>query len=105
VLGATRRQFLANYAQGQELVTLQAQDRAEAHDIGGREQAIATCCAPRSEQLLVLQVADLRDRDVGELTLELLADGADREGLASPAGSAGLSSVLDAHRSLSAPGK
>jgi hypothetical protein len=36
----------------------------------------------RVEQLLILEVADLRDRDVVELVLQDLADGADRQRLA-----------------------
>ena len=44
-------------------------------------EAVAAGRAPRREQLLILEVADLRDRDVRELVLERLADGADRHRL------------------------
>ena len=75
-------ELLADHPQRQELVALQAQDRAQARDVGGGVEPVAAGRAPRREQLLVLQVADLGDRDVGELLRERLADGADRQGLA-----------------------
>src|SRR5205823_8131449 len=79
---APRRQLLADDAQRQELVALQAQDGPQALDVRLGVEAVAALRPARLEQLLVLEVADLRDRDVGELALELLADGADRQRLA-----------------------
>src|SRR5204862_2641323 len=76
-----RRQLLADYLQRQELVALQAQDRAQALDVRLGVEAVAALGAARLEQLLALEVADLRDGDLRELPLELLADGADRQGL------------------------
>ena len=43
------------------------------------EQAVPAPRAPRREQALILEVADLRDRDVRELRLQTAADGADRQ--------------------------
>ena len=63
-------EFLADDPQRQELVALQPQDRAQPLDVLRREEAVAAGRAPRREQLLLLQVPDLRDRDVGELVLE-----------------------------------
>ena len=79
-------ELLADDPQRQELVALQAQDRAQPLHVAARVEAIAAGRAPRRQQLLVLQVADLRDRDVRELLLERLADGADRHRLARRAG-------------------
>ena len=64
---AGRVELLADHAQRQELVALEAQDRLQPLEVLGAEQAVAALRAPRSEQPLVLEVADLRDRDVGEL--------------------------------------
>ena len=55
-------------------------------DVAGGVEPVAAGRAPRRQQLLVLEVADLRDRDVRELLLERLADGADRHRLARRAG-------------------
>src|SRR4051794_11729818 len=74
---APGRQLLADHAQRQELVALHAQDRAQARDVGLRVQPVAARRAPGLQQLLVLQVADLGDRDVRELLPERLAHGAD----------------------------
>ena len=43
------------------------------------EEPVAALRAPRRQQPLVLEVADLRDRDVRELGLQPPADGADRQ--------------------------
>ncbi len=75
------RQLLTDHRERQELVALQPQDRPQARDVGGGVEPVAAGRAPRRQQLLVLQVADLRDRDVGELLLEPLADRADRQRL------------------------
>src|SRR4051812_6682981 len=80
-LGAPRGELLADDAQRQELVALQAQDRPQAGDVARAVEPVAARRAPRREQLLVLEVADLRDRDVRELLLERLAEGADRHRL------------------------
>ena len=69
----------------------------KAVDVGGPVEPVAAGCAPRREQLLVLQIPDLRDRDVGELALELLHDGPDREGLL--LARRGAADDLGAHRS------
>src|SRR5207248_1771215 len=65
--------------QRQELVSLQAQDRLEPLDVLLAEHAIAALRPSWREQPLVLEVADLRDRDIRELLFEHSADGADRE--------------------------
>src|SRR5215208_625632 len=80
-IGAPGGELLPDHPQRQELVALQTQDRAQSIDLARAVEAVAARRAPRGEQLLVLEVADLRDRDVGELALELLADRPDREGL------------------------
>ena len=77
-IGGRSAELLANNAQRQELVALQAQDRDQALDVCLGEQAVAAACAPRLQQALILEVADLRDRDVGELVPQALAHRADR---------------------------
>src|SRR4029079_11918881 len=71
--------LLAEHPQRQELVALQAQDRLEALDVVLAEEPVAALRASRREQALILQVADLRDRDVRKLGLQPPADRADRE--------------------------
>src|SRR6185437_1197935 len=67
--------------------------------VATRVEAIAARRAPRGQQLLILEVADLRDRDGRELLLERLADGADRHRLARCAGlGVGLDLVVDGFR-------
>ena len=78
---AARGQLLADDPQRQELVALHAQDRAQPRDVAGRVEPVAAGRAPRLEQLLVLEVADLRDRDVRELLAQRLAHRADRHRL------------------------
>src|SRR3954465_11997330 len=80
-LGAPRGELLADDAQRQELVALQAQDRPQPRDVARAVEPVAARRAPRREELLVLEVADLRDRDVGELDLERLAQRPDRHRL------------------------
>src|SRR2546429_584889 len=63
----------------QELVPLQAQDRLQALDVVLAEEPVTALGATWRKQSLVLEVADLRDRDVRELGLQAPADGADRE--------------------------
>src|SRR2546423_551871 len=78
---AAGRQLLADHPQRQELVALEPEDRLQPLDVAGGIEPVAAGRSPRREQLLGLQVADLRDRDVRELALELLDDSPDREGL------------------------
>ena len=78
-----RGELLADHAQRQELVALEPEDRLEALDVVLAEEAVAAPRAARREQALVLEVADLGDRDVRELALQRAADGADREQRAS----------------------
>ena len=70
-------ELLADHAQRQELVALQAQDRRETLDVVSGEQAIPTACPLRRDQALVLEVANLGDGDVRELVAKRLADGTD----------------------------
>src|SRR5206468_1759924 len=60
---------------------LEAQDGPQARDVAGRVEPVAARRAPGRQQLLVLEVADLRDGDVGELQREVLADRSDRHAL------------------------
>ena len=87
-LGAPARELLADHPQGQELVALEAQDRAQPAQVLLRVEPVAAGRALGLQQLLVLEVADLRDRDVGELGLERLGHGPDRHGLAARGGRA-----------------
>src|SRR5919199_4636024 len=87
-----RGKLLTDHAQRQELVALEAQERLEPLDVLLAEEPIAALRPPEREQALVLEVADLRDRDVRELLLEPRADGADRE--QAPGGGGGFG---DAH--------
>src|SRR5919199_3098557 len=87
-----RRELLADHPQRQELVALEAQDRLQPLDVLLAEEPVAALRAPQREEALVLEVADLRDRDVRELVLEPRADGADRE--QAPGGGGGFG---DAH--------
>src|SRR5262249_11063262 len=82
LLARAGRKFLTDHPQREELVALHAQDRAQPLDVGLAVEAISAGRAPRREQLLVLEVADLRDRDVVEFLPQDLRDGADRERLA-----------------------
>ena len=74
-----RGQFLPDHAQRQELVPLQAENRLQALDVVLAEEPVTALRPPRREQALVLEVADLGDRDVRELGLEAPADRADRK--------------------------
>src|SRR5688500_8086307 len=76
--GAARGQLLADHPQGQELVALEPQDGLEPLDVLLAEESIAAARALRRQQALVLEITDLRDRDVLELALQPRADGADR---------------------------
>ena len=79
-------QLLADHLQRQELVALHPQDRSQLLDIGLAVEPVTATRAARREQLLILEIADLGDRDVLELLAEDLADGADRQRLAGPRG-------------------
>jgi hypothetical protein len=86
-LASRRRELLTNNAQRQELVALQPEDGLQPVDVVLGEEPVAALRPPRREQALILEVADLRDRNVGELVLEAPADRADGEGpLARPVG-------------------
>src|SRR5207248_818588 len=74
-----RGQFLADHPQRQELVPLQAQNRLQAVDVVLGEEAVAALRALRRHESFALEVADLRDRDVREFGLEVLAHRADRQ--------------------------
>src|SRR5207249_10829016 len=78
-LRARRRELLPDHAQRQELVPLEPQDRLQPLDVLLAEEAVATLRAPRRQEALVLEVADLRDRDVRKVGFQAPADGADRE--------------------------
>ena len=69
---AGRRELLPDHAQRQELVALEPEDRLEALDVVLGEEPVAALRPARREQALVLEVADLRDRDVRELLSSLL---------------------------------
>ena len=71
-------ELLADHPQGKELVALQAQDGAQALDLERGVEPVAAGRPLRRDELLVLEVADLRDRDRGEVRLQQLADGADQ---------------------------
>src|SRR5579864_377526 len=79
LLARAGSELLADHAQRQELVALHAQDRLERLHVLLGEEPVAALRTLRRQQALVLEVADLRDRDVRELGLETAADGADRE--------------------------
>jgi len=59
-------------------LALQPQNGRETLDVRLREQPVAAARAAGLEQPLILEVPDLRDRDVGVFVAEALADGADR---------------------------
>src|SRR5919198_6201797 len=72
-------ELLADDAERQELVALQAQDRLQPLDVLLAEEPVAALRPPRREQALILEVADLRDGDVRELVFQHPADGPDRQ--------------------------
>ncbi len=78
---ATGGELLTDHAKRQELVALEPQDRPQAGHVDRRVEPVSAARPARREQLLILEVADLRDRDVRKLALELLAHRADRERL------------------------
>ena len=82
ILRLQRDEFLPLRVIRQEL----AAGRGSEPDVGpsaaapaGDARPGAALRAPRRQQLLVLEVAHLRDRDLRELALELLHHGADRQ--------------------------
>src|SRR5579884_11777 len=79
VLAGARFELLPDDAERQELVALQAEDRLQALHVVLREEPVAALRAPRSQQALILEVADLRDRDIRELVLEPAAHRPDRQ--------------------------
>jgi len=58
---------LADHPEREELVPLEPQDGLEPLDVLVGEEPIAAPGSPRPEQALILEVTDLRDRDVGKL--------------------------------------
>ncbi len=58
---------LADHPEREELVPLEPQDGLESLDVLVGEEPIAAPGPPRPEQALILEVTDLRDRDVGKL--------------------------------------
>src|SRR5581483_1884834 len=84
LLARARGELLADHAQRQELVALEAQDGLQPLDVLLGEEAVAALRPAQREQPLVLEVADLRDRDVRELRLQAAADLPDREQPLSP---------------------
>src|SRR5205085_8967725 len=56
-------ELLPDHPQRQELVSLHAEDGPQALDIGLAVEAVAALRPARGEQLLVLEIADLGDRD------------------------------------------
>ncbi len=77
-LGARRPQLLPDHAERQELVPLEPQDRDQPFDIRLGEEPVAAPCPAGMEKSLILEVPDLRNRDVGKLVAQALAHGADR---------------------------
>ena len=75
---AARVDRVLDHSERQELVALHAQDRLEALDVRLREQPIPAARPPGPQETLILEVADLRDRDVGKLRPQQLAHCADR---------------------------
>ena len=73
-----RRELLADHPQRQELVALQEQDRLEPLHVLLAEEPVAAARALRRQQALILEVADLGDRDVREVGLQARAHRADR---------------------------
>src|SRR5690349_6761266 len=78
---AGRVELVLDHAQRQELVALQPQDRLQPLEVVLAEEAIAALRPARRQEPLVLEVADLRDRDVGELRREAPHDLADPQEL------------------------
>src|SRR5206468_7343915 len=84
LLLAGRVEFVLDHPQWEELVPLQPQDRLQPFEVCLAEEPVAALCAPRRQQALVLEVADLRDRDVRELLDQPTDDLADaKQALAS----------------------
>src|SRR6185503_6973283 len=79
-LALRRGELLPDHTERKELVPLQPENRLEAVDVVLREEPVAALRPPWRQEALVLEVADLRDRDVRELVLQSPADGANREG-------------------------
>src|SRR5881397_490211 len=77
--GGRLLQLLADHLQRQELVPLQPQDRLQPFELLLAEEAVPAARPLRRHEPLPLEVADLRDRDVGELALEAIADRTDRQ--------------------------
>src|SRR5207245_5817065 len=61
-----RRELLADHPEREELVALEPENRLQPLDVLLAEEAVPAAGAARRQQALVLEVADLRDGDVGE---------------------------------------
>jgi len=72
-------ELLADDAERQELVPLESQDRLEAFHVLLGVEAVSPLRPTGGQEPLVLEVADLRNRDVRELRAQSPPDGADRE--------------------------
>src|SRR5262249_20340273 len=81
LLQAGRVELVLDHAQRQELLALQAEDRPQALEVVLAEEPVAALRPSWREQAFVLEVADLRDRDVRELLREAPDDLADPEQL------------------------
>src|SRR5439155_7228968 len=79
LLAGTRGELLADHAQRQELVALEAQDRLEPLDVVLAAEPVAALRPLGRQETLVLEVPDLRDRGVGVLRFQPATHGADRE--------------------------
>src|SRR5207302_8679952 len=77
-LGLSRQSALDDL-QREEVLTLLAQDPAQALDVVVVELSVARGRALGVEQALALEESDLRDRDVGELVLQQRQDLPDRQ--------------------------
>src|SRR5262245_22490370 len=77
--GSGSGELVADHAQRQELVALEPQDRLEPFEVMVGEEAVAATRPLRADQAFVLEEADLRDRDVGELVAQPSDDLADPE--------------------------
>src|SRR5581483_11297543 len=70
LLARTGRELFADHAQRQELVSLHPQDRLEPLDVVLAEEPVPALRPLRRQQPLILEVADLRNRDVRKLALQ-----------------------------------
>ena len=79
IVEITFGQAIADHLEREEVLTLLAQDPAQAFHVVFEELAVARRGALRVDQALALEKADLRDRDVGKLLAQQSQDIADGE--------------------------